>query len=183
MFERRKDYIFDKSSILFLMPPNIGLGDAVEYAMAIETITKKKKFKLIGIGFTSQYDYIFLNFFKFKNVYKHLISEENLKKYDTIFHFTKEIVQLKNQKYDRADIEKVICNYFKTNIKRKVSKKIKKIKKLTIFPISTSPIRTMPTNLINAIISEFSKKIKIEIVLDDFYPTSSYLLTKIKLKN
>ena len=41
----------------------------------------------------------------------------------------------------------------------------------------------MPVKLINSIVLKFSKKIKIEIVLDNFYVTSKYLNSKAQLKD
>ena len=182
-FEKRNNYISYKNSVLFLMPPSIGLGDAIEYAIAVNSIRKKKIFKKIGIGFVEKYNYIFKNIFKFENIYDYFITQNELEKYETAFHFSKELIKLQHQKYNRADIEKEVCNFFNTNIFRPTKKNVLKIKTLTLFPISTSPIRTMPANLINSIISKFSKDIKIEIVLDNFYQTSKYLNSKILSKD
>ena len=182
-YEKRNSYISGKNSVLFLMPPSIGLGDSIEYALALDTLNKKKVFNRIGIGFVEKYNYIFSNIFKMQNIYDYVITKENLQKYDTVFHFSKELIKLQNQKYNRSDIEKEICDYFNIKIERVSNNKVQKIKKLTIFPISTSPIRTMPVELINLIILKFSNKIKLEIVMDDFYPTSKFLISKINSQN
>tara|TARA_Y100000590_G_scaffold468628_1_gene652215 strand:+ start:7295 stop:8446 length:1152 start_codon:yes stop_codon:yes gene_type:complete len=182
-FEKRTSYLFNKNSVLFLMPPSIGLGDAVEYALSINSIRKKNLFTKIGIGFAEKYSYIFRNIFKFEDTYDYFISEAELEKFKTIFHFSKELIKLKNQKYNRADIEKEVCDFFKTSIIRPFKKDISKINKLTIFPIASSPIRTMNIDLIKSIVSKFSKKINIEIVLDNLYPTSKYLISKIHFNN
>ena len=85
-----------------------------------------------------------------------------LKKFDTIYHLTLEIDDLKFQQYIRSDIEKKIPKIFysKKIRKQKINKKIK-IKKITIFPISRSPIRSMSVEMINAIIQNFCKDYKI----------------------
>ena len=181
--EKRKDYIQGCSSVLFLMPPSIGLGDSIEYALAIKNIINKKLFKKIGIGFSENYSYIFTKLFKFENVYNNFISEKNLMNYETSFHFTKEIKNFKDQKYNRSDIEKEICNFFKIKVKRNYRKTKNEVKKITLFPISTSPIRTLPVNVINSIISKFSKKIKIDLVLDNFYQTSKFVVPRINSNN
>tara|TARA_Y100000590_G_scaffold423304_1_gene529073 strand:+ start:191 stop:1357 length:1167 start_codon:yes stop_codon:yes gene_type:complete len=168
--------------ILFCLPPNIGLGDAVEYALGIKSIVKNKNLKGYGIAFTNKYKILFNKYFKLNNVFENVISYEDIKKFKTIFHFTLEIKQFKFQKYDRKNIEKLIVNHFKTKLYRfeKKNIKIKKIDKITIFPISKSPIRTMPIDLLNYIISSFSKDYKIEIILD-YDPLSEFINNKIIL--
>ena len=41
--------------ILFCLPPNIGLGDAVEYALSIKSIVEKNIFQNTGIAFIGPY--------------------------------------------------------------------------------------------------------------------------------
>ena len=41
-----------------------------------------------------------------------VISNELIKKYDTIFHLTLEIKELSFQKYDRLNIEQIVTNFF-----------------------------------------------------------------------
>ena len=109
------------------MPPSIGLGDAIEYAISLNSIKKKKIFKKIGIGFVEKYNYIFQELFGFENIYDYFIIQKDLDKYETIFHFSKELAKLQNQKYNRSDIEHEVCKYFNTNIYRPVKKHIFKI--------------------------------------------------------
>ena len=44
-FEERKKAEFKKRSILFCLPPSIGFGDIVEYALAIKTIYENNIFQ------------------------------------------------------------------------------------------------------------------------------------------
>ena len=50
--------------ILFCLPPSIGLGDAIEYAMAIKKITEKITFDKVGVAFPGEYSFVFYDFFK-----------------------------------------------------------------------------------------------------------------------
>ena len=54
--EKRKKLIKIKNNILFCLPPNIGLGDAIEYAFAIKSVVEKtNKFSNYGIAFVGKY--------------------------------------------------------------------------------------------------------------------------------
>ena len=48
--------------ILFCLPPSIGLGDAIEYAMAIKKITERITFDKVGVSFPGKYSFIFRDF-------------------------------------------------------------------------------------------------------------------------
>ena len=48
-----------KNNILFCPPPNIGLGDAIEYALSIKSILMSQKFKRVGIAFIGRYKIVF----------------------------------------------------------------------------------------------------------------------------
>ncbi len=182
-YEERKSYISNSNSILFFMPPSIGLGDSIEYALSVKSIINKKIFKKVGIAFAEKYEYIFTNLFKLNNVYKYVVEEKELSSFDTTFHFSKEIKKIINQKYDRSDIEKEINLFFNVEIKKSNKNKLTKVKKITLFPIASTPLRTMPINIINSIISKFKSKIEVEIVIDDFFLTSKYLLSQINPKD
>jgi len=134
-------------NILFCLPPSIGLGDAIEYAMAIKNISDNNIFDKVAIAFSEDYSFLFKNFFKLENIYSFTIKKTEIDKFDTVFHLTLEIKSLVNQKYSRSNIFQEIIKFFKIkNIQRR---KIEiqtnyKINKISIFPISSSPIRTMP---------------------------------------
>ena len=182
-YEERKSYISNSNSILFFMPPSIGLGDSIEYALSVKSIINKKIFKKVGIAFAEKYEYIFTNLFKLNNVYKYVVEEKELSSFDTTFHFSKEVKKIVNQKYDRSDIEKEINLFFNVEIKKSNKNKLTKVKKITLFPVASSPLRAMPINIINSIISKFKSKIEVEIVIDDFFLTSKYLLSQINPKD
>ena len=170
-------------SILFCLPPNLGLGDAVEYSLAIKSIVKNKKYKKIGVAHVGKYDSVFKKLFNIDFVCDY-VSEEFVKSFDTTFHFTLEINQLKFQKYNRQDIEELITNYFNVPLYRKKINKYnynKNIKVISIFPVSNSPLRTIPLFLINSIINNFINKYKIEVYLDES-TISNYIFNNINLK-
>ena len=50
-FENRIKVSKLKKNILFCVPPSIGLGDAIEYGLAINSIKENLFFKKIGIAF------------------------------------------------------------------------------------------------------------------------------------
>ena len=56
-FEKREKINKLKKKILFCVPPKIGLGDAVEYGIAIQSIIKSNKFKKIGVAFSAEYSF------------------------------------------------------------------------------------------------------------------------------
>ena len=120
-------FLINKSSVLFLMPPSIGLGDAIEYAISLKSILEKNIFKKIGIGFVYNYKFIFNNLFKFSNIFENTITEKDLISFDTTFHFSKEIKKIHYQKYYRSNIEKEICKFFNIKIKKNFSRKFSKI--------------------------------------------------------
>ena len=169
------------NKILICLPPKFGLGDAVEYSIAIKSIIKSNKFSKIGIAFCSNMIFVFKNLFSFANIYPLFISDRELKKYDTIFHITLELEALKFQKYKRSNIVDEFCKYFnvpkvdfKINRQQAVKKKIKEI---AIFPISTSVIRSLPYKIIDQIIKNFHKKYIFKIFIDDS-DFSKYLVEK-----
>ena len=173
------------TKLLICLPPKFGVGDAIEYGVAINSLIKIKKFKKIGIAFTGNHYYLFKKFFSFQNIYPIIIAEDELSDYDTIFHITLEIKALKHQKYKRSNIAEEICKYFKVPLIN--YKKISKVKKddsktISIFPISTSLIRSMPMNILEEIVDSFSSEYKIKIIVDSS-DYSKYLLENMKNNN
>ena len=68
--EKRKKLIKIKNNILFCLPPNIGLGDAIEYAFAIKSVVEKKnKFSNYGIAFVGKYKIVFKKYFGIINFF------------------------------------------------------------------------------------------------------------------
>ena len=168
-YEKRKTIDKLGNSILFCLPPSIGLGDSIEYALAIKSISKNRLFKKIGVAYVGRFKKIFYDYASIDNIYEDIIKEKDLKEFDTIFHFTLEIKQLVNQKYNRQDIEEAITKYFniqKYRNKIRIKKSITNTNKLTFFPVSTSPVRSMQPEILNNIINFFYKKYLIEIILD-----------------
>ena len=179
-FEKRKKIKKLGNSVLFCLPPSIGLGDSIEYALAIKAINNAKKFKSIAVGFVGRFSYIFEKYFELNNLYSNFIEESEYSKFETIFHFSLEIPNLKLQKYNRSDIESSITSFF--NVKKYRKKKLfkkKQIKKISLFPISQSPIRSMSIEVVNQIIKKFEKKFEIEIFLDKQSIISNYIENKL----
>jgi len=170
--------------ILFCLPPSIGLGDAIEYGLGIQSIIRSNKFNLVGIVFPGRYKIIFKKYFNILQVHGNIILEENLHKYDTIFHTTLEIYPFKNQKYTRSNIEQNIIKKFNVSKIRSDKTTLNtKIKKITIFPISQSPIRSMPLKLLNSLIENFNDNYSIDIIFDNSSKISKYLEECVCLKN
>jgi len=185
-YEERKKIGNLKKNILFCLPPSIGLGDAIEYGLAIKSISESNKFKKIGVAFADKYSFIFKKKFNIKFLYPILISENDLNSFDNIFHFTLEVESLRTQKYLRSDIVLQVCNFFnvpQTKFYENKYIKNKKIKKISIFPISTSSLRTMPINVINELLLFLKNKIKIEIFLDDNSDISKIVEKNLIYKN
>ena len=184
--EKRQKVIKMGNRVLFCLPPNIGLGDAIEYARALKSLKDKNIFKYFGIAFSENYSFVFKSYFKLDIVYPYTVPKDIINKYDSLFHFTLEIDALKKQKYIRSNIEEEIKNYFKivdqTNFLINKKNKIK-IKKISIFPISNSPIRTMPSFVLNQIINFLKKYFLLEVYLDESSEISNYLLKHIKENN
>ncbi len=182
-FEPRKPISKIEDSILFCLPPSLGLGDIIEYALSINSIIHSKKFKKVGIAFIGKYEIILKKYFKIKNIFPEIINLNDLNKFKSIFHVTLEIKELRMQKYARQDIEKIMNKYFaicenkfhKTNFK-------KNIKKITIFPISRSPLRSMTPKILQSIIDFYENKYEIEIVFEGNSDISKYLEKKVNLK-
>ena len=157
--------------ILICLPPNFGLGDAVEYSIAIKSIIKSNKFSKVGIAFCSNHLFIFKEIFTFYNIYPLFISENEIAKYDNVFHITLEIEALKFQKYKRSNIVYEICKYFHVPVvdfkvnKNKIIKR--SIKEIAIFAVSTSMIRSLPHYVIEQIIKKFQNKYSIKVYIDD----------------
>ena len=182
-YEKRSKFIKSNKAILFFLPPNIGLGDAVEYGLAIKSVIIKLKIKKYGIAFVEKYKIVFEKFFDLKNLHENIISEKDLLKFDTFFHFTLEVASLNFQKYNRSNIELSILEYFRCNKYRLPTAKYKKnkIDKITLYPISKSPIRTMPFELLISIINYFSEFYKIDVVMDNS-KISNFIIDKLSKK-
>ncbi len=172
--------------ILFFLPPSIGLGDAIEYASAIKKISESINFDLIGIAFTEGYKFIFENYFELKNTYQYIINSNEINKFDTLFHVSLEIKAFLNQKYSRSNIFDELVNHFNIKdtkyFKNETQKKMK-IRKISIFPLSSSPIRTMPIKILNELINIIEKKYLIEIFLDHNSEISNFLYDNISFKH
>ena len=174
-FEKRIKNQEVSGKILFCLPPSLGLGDIVEYALAVEAIKKANIFLEIGIAFVGRYEEVFKKYFTTRHIYSEIINAEDYSSFDTIFHTTLEIPAFKNQKFARSDIEKNLTKYFKVKkLRIHKNKKIKKIKKITIFPISNSSMRIMPIVLLEKIVEFFSKSYLVEIILDSNSSLSNY---------
>jgi len=168
--------------ILFCLPPNMGLGDAIEYASALKLVSESNFFEKLGVGFTGEFQFLFKDYFNLKNNFPYVINNVDLDKFDTIFHLTLEIQNLINQKYSRSDICSEIIRFFKIkDIKSKSIKKNKKckIKKISFFPLSNSPIRTMPIEILIRLTSLLKKHFNIEIFLNQNSEISNLLYKRL----
>ena len=157
--------------ILICLPPKFGLGDAIEYSISIKSIIESNKFSKIGIAFCSNMTFVFKDLFSFAYIYPIFISDKEMKRYDTIFHTTFEINALKFQKYRRSNIVDEIFKYFDVSVVDFTINKnnsIKKtIKEISIFPVSTSLVRSLPYRVIDKIIEKFQNKYHFKIFIDD----------------
>ena len=185
-YENRSKITVIGKKLLICLPPKFGVGDAIEYGIAVYSLIKIKKFDKVSIAFTSNYNYLFKEFFAFVDIYPIIISQDELSTYDTVFHITLEINALKYQKYKRSNIAQEICDYFKVPLidyKKKInSVKNDNIKTISIFPISTSVIRSMPLHIVEKIIEIFGNEYKIKIICDNS-DYSKYFLENIKKDN
>jgi len=181
-FENRIKATILKKNILFCVPPSIGLGDAIEYGLAINSIKKNLFFKKIGIAFVGNYSFLFKKYFSADYIYPHIISDREIKEYDDVFHFTLEIEELKKQKYVRSNIAEQISKYFSIPFENTINfskKKFRKIKTVSLFPISNSPIRTMPINLINELILFLKNRVNLKIYFNNNSEISNYIESNI----
>ena len=111
-YEKRLNINSVGKNLLICLPPKFGVGDAIEYGIAIHSLIELKKFDKIGIAFLSNHYYLFNDFFAFENIYPLIISQDDFNTYDTIFHITLEVSALEHQKYKRSKIAEEICDYF-----------------------------------------------------------------------
>ena len=177
-FENRIKVSILKKNVLFCVPPSIGLGDAIEYGLAINSIKKNLFFKKVGIAFVGDYSFLFKKYFSADYIYPHIISDQEIRKYDNVFHFTLEIEELKKQKIARSNIVEQISKYFNIPFKNSINfnkKKFSKIRTVSLFPISKSPIRTMPINLINELILFLKNRVNVEIYFNKNSEISHYI--------
>ena len=185
-YETRLNITGVGKKLLICLPPKFGVGDAIEYGIAVYSLIKIKKFDKVSIAFTSNYNYLFKEFFAFVDIYPFIISQDELSTFDTVFHITLQINALKYQKYKRSNIAQEICDYFKVPLidyKKKInSVKNDNIKTISIFPISTSVIRSMPLHIVEKIIEIFGNEYKIKIICDNS-DYSKYFLENIKKDN
>ena len=168
--ENRSKITIIGKKLLICLPPKFGLGDAVEYGIALYSLIKSQKFNKVGIAFCSNHNFIFEKLFKFKNIYPFIISEEEIKKYDTIIHITLEIESLKFQKYQRSNIALEVCKYFSVPLLKFKNFNYKKTTNLiTIFPVSTSAIRSMPFKIIRQLAESFKHEYQIRVIIDNSF--------------
>ena len=59
-YEKRVNITNIGKKILICLPPKFGVGDAIEYGIAINSLIQTKKFNKIGIAFTSKKKKIFM---------------------------------------------------------------------------------------------------------------------------
>ena len=166
--ERHKRFNSNLKNVIFCLPPKIGLGDSIEYALAIKDIEKANIFHNISIAFSSKYSELLIKILDLKNMFPEFLTDKNIEKYNNFFHFTSEIESIKNQKYDRSNIEDQILKYFKIKpYRKKFYNKNITPKIISIFPISKSPIRTLNAELLNNLINFLlEKKFTVHLVLD-----------------
>ena len=185
-YEKRHSIKNMGKKILFCLPPSMGIGDAIEYASAIKAISDGNIFEKVAVAFVEEYDFLFKNYFNLENNFPYIINKSDLEKFDTIFHLTFEIESFVSQKYSRSDIYNEIINFFKIkDIKNKHIKlnKNKKITKISIFPLSNSPIRTMPIHILTQLTELLIKQFNIEIFLNQNSEVSQLFYYKIRNKN
>ena len=185
-YEKRHSIKNMGKKILFCLPPSMGIGDAIEYASAIKAISDGNIFEKVAVAFVEEYDFLFKNYFNLENNFPYIINKSDLEKFDTIFHLTFEIESFVSQKYSRSDIYNEIINFFKIkDIKNKHIKfnKNKKITKISIFPLSNSPIRTMPIHILTQLTELLIKQFNIEIFLNQNSEFSQLFYKKITNKN
>jgi len=153
--------------ILFCLPPNLGVGDAIEYGLAIRAIKRKKIFSKIGIAFCSRSHKILKKFVNPNDIYSDFITEDQMNLYEGLFHFTFEIESLKMQKYERKNIEDSVLKFFNIpSYRPKKNIQNKKVSTVSIFPIANSPIRTLSIYLVNDIIHYLLKRnFKIDLII------------------
>ena len=84
-------------TILFCLPPSIGLGDAIEYATAIKKVSENIALDKVAVAFSGDYTFLFEDFFKIENLYPFAIKKTEIHKFDTVFQLTLEIKSLVNQ--------------------------------------------------------------------------------------
>ena len=181
-FEKRHSLKSIGKKILFCLPPNIGLGDAIEYASALKLVSDSNIFQKMAVAFMGEFHFLFKDYFNLKNNFPYIIDNADLKKFDTIFHFTLEIQSLFNQKYSRSDIYSEIISFFKIkDIKSQIIQNDKnyKIKKISVFPLSNSPIRTMPIEILIKLTSLLKKHFNIEVFLNQKSEISNLLYKRL----
>ena len=185
-YENRLKIPTIRKKLLICLPPKFGLGDTIEYGIAIKSLIESGKFSKIGIAFCSDHSFVFKKYFLFLNIYPLLISEKQIKKYDTVFHVTLQVEALRLQKYKRSNIALEICKFFDVlmlDFKVKTNQAIKNYTKtISIFPVSTSVIRSLPYKCIEEITKYFRNEYQIKIILDDSF-FSKYLEEKNKKNN
>ena len=128
-FQKRHHVKNIGKKILFCLPPNIGLGDAIEYASALKLVSESNIFEKLAVAFAGEFAFLFKDYFNLTNNFPYIIDYVDIKKFDTIFHLTLEIQSLINQKYSRSDIYSEIVSFLKLNIlKLKIFKRSKIVK-------------------------------------------------------
>ena len=182
-YEKREKIKRLGKRILICLPPSIGLGDSVEYALFLKALVKSNLFEKVGVAYTDKFHVVFTKFFNLKNIYKNFISQLEVDKYDTIFHVTLEIKGLEKQKYSRQDIEKILNKHFDIkSFRKKILNKKNNIKRISIFPISKSPLRTLNFTLINNLAKKLNNYY-FDIILDKSSNISNYIDKFIFSKN
>ena len=58
-YEKRHSIKSIGKKILFCLPPNIGLGDAIEYASALKLVSDSNIFEKLAVAFMGEIQYLF----------------------------------------------------------------------------------------------------------------------------
>ena len=68
-FEKRHFVKRIGKKILFCLPPNIGLGDAIEYASALKLISDSNIFEKVAVAFIGEFAFLFKDYFNLKIIF------------------------------------------------------------------------------------------------------------------
>ena len=68
-YEKRYHITNIGKNIVFCLPPSIGLGDAIEYAMAIKYIRENITFDKLAIAFSGDLSFLFNDYFQLDKIY------------------------------------------------------------------------------------------------------------------
>jgi hypothetical protein len=155
-------------SILFLMPSE-GLGDCILYAGAIRQLTQEFSPARLAIAFSARSTDVFAHLGMAVEAYPLLLPRRVLLDADLVVDFQTDIPALRRMGVEMVAIDTLILRHLglPTSYRWPHRREPRRVRRIGIFPQSSSPIRTLPPALTGFLVTELrARGFAVEVMLE-----------------